>query len=111
MDNSALDFTKSGKGLGDEYADDYANKLMKENADMFLDNDISGVDSQLKKEIDDIFNGVMKNLNQLSNIHFTPKKLTKESKIRTQNVASLQMEEAIPIGIAQGSLKSAKEVF
>jgi U3 small nucleolar RNA-associated protein MPP10 len=89
MDNSALDFTKSGKGLGDQYADDYANKLMKENGELFLDNDISGVDSALKKEIDDIFNGVMKNLNSLSNIHFTPKKLTKESKIRTQNVASL----------------------
>ena len=83
MDENALDFTKSGKGLGDQYADDYANKLMKENPDIFLDNDISGVDSGLKKEIDEIFNGLMRNLNQLSNIHFTPKRLTKESTIRT----------------------------
>jgi hypothetical protein len=83
MDDFALDFTKANKGLGDQYADDYANKLMKENPDVFLDNDISGVDSGLKKEIDDIFNGLMRNLNQLSNIHFTPKTLTKESKIRT----------------------------
>ena len=83
MDENALDFTKSGKGLGDQYADDYANKLMKENPDIFLDNDISGVDSGLKKEIDEIFNGLMRNLNQLSNIHFTPKRLMKESTIRT----------------------------
>ena len=53
----------------------------------------------------------MRNLNQLSNIHYTPKKLTKESQIRTQNVPALQLEEAIPIGVSQGKLKSAKEVF
>lgn len=78
-----LDFTKSGKGLGDEYADDYAKKLMAENKDVFLDNDLTGVDSALKHEIDDLFNGLMRNLNQLSNIHFTPKRMTKETKIRT----------------------------
>ena len=106
-----LDFTNSGKGLGDEYADDYAKKLMAQNKDVFLDNDLSGVDSALKHEIDDIFNGLMRNLNQLSNIHFTPKKLTKETTIRTQNVPSLTMEEAIPIGVSTGTTKSAREVF
>lgn len=58
-----LDFTKSGKGLGDEYADDYAKKLMAENPDVFLDNDITGADARLKKDIDDLFNGLMRNLN------------------------------------------------
>jgi U3 small nucleolar ribonucleoprotein component len=62
-DKFTLDFTKSHKGLGDQYADDYANKLMTENPDVFLDNDITGADSGLKKEIDDIFNGLMRNLN------------------------------------------------
>jgi U3 small nucleolar ribonucleoprotein component len=46
-----LNFQKSGKGLGDEYADDYAKKLMDQNKDVFLDNDVTGVDSELKKEI------------------------------------------------------------
>ena len=82
-DKFTLDFTKSNKGLGDQYADDYANKLMAENPDVFLDNDITGADSGLKKEIDELFNGLMRNLNQLSNIHFTPKSLTKETTIRT----------------------------
>jgi hypothetical protein len=63
MDDFALDFTKSGKGLGDQYAEEYQSKLMKENPDLFLDNDVAGVDSSIKKEIDDIFNGLMRNLN------------------------------------------------
>jgi U3 small nucleolar ribonucleoprotein component len=53
----------------------------------------------------------MKNLNQLSHIHYVPKKITKESHIRTQNVPALQMEEAIPIGVSTGTTKSAHEVF
>ena len=84
---------------------------MAENPDVFLDNDITGADAGLKKEIDDLFNGLMRNLNQLSNVHFTPKRMTKESTIRTQNVPALQLEEAIPIGVSQGQTKSAREVF
>jgi len=110
-DKFTLDFTKSNKGLGDHYADDYANKLMAENPDVFLDNDITGADAGLKKDIDDLFNGLMRNLNQLSNIHFTPKRLTKEATIRTQGVAALMLEEAIPIGVSTGMNKTAREVF
>ena len=58
-----LNFQKSGKGLGDEYADDYAKKLMDQNKDVFLDNDVTGADSALKKEIETMFDGVMRNLN------------------------------------------------
>ena len=110
-DMTLLDFTKSGKGLGDEYADDYAKKLQAENPDVFLDNDVTGADAGLKKDIDDLFNGLLRNLNQLSNVHFTPKRLTKETTIRTQNVPALQLEEAIPIGVSEGQTKSAREVF
>lgn len=104
MDDVALNFTKSSKGLGDQYAEDYANKLMAQNPDVFLDQDIHGADSGLKKEIDEIFTGLMRNLNQLSNIHFTPKAMKKESKIRTQNVAALALEEAIPINVSNSNL-------
>jgi hypothetical protein len=58
-----LNFQKSGKGLGDEYADDYAKKLMDQNKDVFMDNDVTGADSALKKEIETMFDGVMRNLN------------------------------------------------
>ena len=62
-DDFTLDFTKSKRGLGDEYADDYSKKLAGMNPDAFLDDDLTGPDSKLKKEIDEIFNGLMKNLN------------------------------------------------
>ena len=55
-----LNFTKSGKGLGDEYAEDYSKKLAEINKDVFLDTD---PDAPIKREIDDIFNGLMRNLN------------------------------------------------
>ena len=111
LEEHQIQFTKSGKGLGEQYADEYASKLMAQNPDVFLDNDVSGADTALKKEIDDIFEGLMRNLNQLSNIHFTPKRMTKESTIRTQNVPALQLEEAIPIGVSEGKTKTAREVF
>ena len=107
-DDFQLKFTK-GEGLAEQYADDYANKLLAANPDVF--NDVAGADSEAKKEIDDLFDSLMRNLNQLSNIHYVPKRKTKEAGIRTQNVPALQMEEALPIGVSQGQTKSAKEVF
>ena len=84
LDNDfTLDFLKNKEGLGESYAKDYQKKLMDMNKDVFLDNDLAGADSALKKEVDSLFNGLMRNLNQLSNIHFTPKRLTKETTIRT----------------------------
>lgn len=84
---------------------------MAQNPDVFQDTDVTGADANLKKEIDDIFDGLMRNLNQLSNIHFTPKRKTKETTIRTQNVPALQLEEAIPIGVSDAKSKTAREVF
>jgi hypothetical protein len=63
LDDFTLDFTRSNKGLGDQYADDYAKKLFAQNKDVFFDNDITGADTGLKKEIEEIFNGLMRNLN------------------------------------------------
>lgn len=111
QDDFTLEFTKSNKGLGDQYADEYARKLFAQNKDVFDESDLTGADSALKHEIDNMFNGLMRNLNQLSNVHFTPKRLTKETTIRTQNVPSLKLEEAIPIGVSMGNSKSAKEIF
>lgn len=108
QDDFELEFTK-GEGLADRYARDHANKLLEANPDVF--NDLTGADSAVKKEIEDLFDGLMRNLNQLSHIHYVPKRKTKEAGIRTQNVAALQMEDALPIGVSQGQTKSAKEVF
>ena len=37
--------------------------------------------------------------------------MTKESTIRTQGVAALKLEEAIPIGVSTGMQQTAREVF
>lgn len=65
-DEDQFDFTKSKKGLGEIYEDDYRKKLLKGSDDpnAFLRGTdlLTGVDSSLKKEID----GLMRTLfNQL----------------------------------------------
>ena len=101
IDDFSLNFTKSSKGLGDQYADDYQKKFAEKNPDAFLDDSLTGPDAGVKKEIDEIFNDLMRNLNQLSNINFVPKSVKKEAKIRTQNVPAIQLEEALPIGVSK----------
>jgi len=59
-----FDFTKSKKGLGELYEDDYKKRLLKEDPNSFLNGKdlLAGVDSALKQEI----NGLMRGLfNQL----------------------------------------------
>lgn len=79
-DDFQLHFVK-GKGLGEQYADDYANKLFNENDGVF--NEVAGPDTEVKKDIEKIFDGLMRNLNQLSNINYVPRRKTKEVEIRT----------------------------
>jgi hypothetical protein len=51
-------------------------------------------------------------LDQLSNLHFTPRPAEAEAGISTQNVPSLMIEDAIPIAVnAKGQSKSARETF
>ena len=101
IDDFSLNFTKSSKGLGEQYADDYQKKFAEKNPDVFLDDSLTGPDAGIKKEIDETFNDLMRSLNQLSNVNFVPKSLKKEAKIRTQNVPSIQLEEALPIGVSK----------
>ena len=81
-----LSFTKSGKGLGDVYADEFAKKMDSMNPDAFLS---TAEDGPLKTQVEEIFTNVMRSLNQLSHVHFTPKKITEKAAIRTQNVAAI----------------------
>ena len=49
-----MDFTKNKKGLGDLYQDDLQKKLLALNSDAFLENEMSGPDAALKREIEDV---------------------------------------------------------
>ena len=59
-DDNGFDFTKSKKGLGELYEDDYRKKLLKNDPNAFLlqGNDLTGADGALKKEI----SGLMRTL-------------------------------------------------
>jgi hypothetical protein len=54
---------------------------LNENPDVF--NELAGPDTEMKKDIEKIFDGLMRNLNQLSNVNYVPKTMTKEVEIRT----------------------------
>jgi U3 small nucleolar RNA-associated protein MPP10 len=57
-DEDQFEFTKSKKGLGDVYEDEYRKKLLEEDPNAFLNNEFTGVDSSLKKEIDQLMKGL-----------------------------------------------------
>ena len=57
-DDDAFDFTKSKKGLGEIYEEDYKKRIMAHDPNAYLHNDLSGTDSAIKNEIDSL----MKNL-------------------------------------------------
>jgi hypothetical protein len=67
-----MDFTKSGKGLGELYADDLRKSLVHSNPEAFLEELLSGPDAPLKREIEDISKELFQSLEQLSNFHFVP---------------------------------------
>jgi U3 small nucleolar ribonucleoprotein component len=52
-DENAVDFSKSKKGLGELYEDDYRKKLVSNDPNAYLlqGNDLTGTDAALKKEI------------------------------------------------------------
>ena len=76
-----MDFTKSKKGLGELYADDMASKLLSANPEAFLEAELSGPDAPLKREIEDIAYELFQSLEQLSNMHYTPRAPKSEAKI------------------------------
>lgn len=59
-DDDLFEFTKSKKGLGELYEDEYRKKILKNDPSAYLlsSNDLTGADAQAKQEIQQL----MKNL-------------------------------------------------
>lgn len=74
-EDNGIEFGKSKRGLGELYEEDYRRKLVSNDPNAFLlaGNDLTGADSILKKEISDLIRGLFYQLDQLSNLHFTPR--------------------------------------
>lgn len=72
-DEIEMDFTKSKKGLGDQYADDLTKRLASINPESFLEQELSGPDGALKREIEDLSKDLFQSLEILCNFHYTPR--------------------------------------
>ena len=104
-EEDGFEFTKSKKGLGELYEDDYRKKLLKNDPNAYLlqGNDLTGADAAIKKEIAQIMHGLFYQLDSLSNLHFTPRPANlSDTQISTQNVPSLMIEDALPISVSTG---------
>jgi len=72
-EDSLFDFTKSKKGLGDLYEEDYRKKLLSSGEHEYKDDSLNGgIDTSLKKEISELQRSLFHQLDQLSNFNFTP---------------------------------------
>ena len=106
-----MDFTKAKKGLGDLYADDMTKRLLQIQPEAFLESELAGPDAPLKREIEEISKALFQSLETLSNFHYTPSAPKTDVQIQSQNVPALMLEEAVPMNVSKGNVKSAHEVF
>ncbi|CAI9280394.1 unnamed protein product [Lactuca saligna] len=98
-----LDENQSKKGLGEIYADEYAQKTgLVSQALTFSD--------EQKKEASVLFKKLCLKLDALSHFHFTPKPVIEDMSIQT-NVPALAMEEIAPLAVSDAAMLAPEEVF
>jgi len=97
-----VDTEKSSRGLGDIYAAEYARKVLGVKDD----------DAEVAKrlEVEALFAKVCNRLDMLSNFHFTPKVAVEEIQIKP-NVAAIQMEETLPMGVSEEQTSAPQDVL
>ncbi|KAI3499436.1 hypothetical protein L1887_35236 [Cichorium endivia] len=98
-----LDENQSKKGLGEIYADEYAQKTG------LVSQALSFSDEQ-KKEASVLFKKLCLKLDALSHFHFTPKPVIEDMSIQT-NVPALAMEEIAPLAVSDAAMLAPEEVF
>jgi len=97
----ALNFEKSRIGLGDVYAKQYEAELLGHKTDAEKE-----VDKE-KAEAKKLFAKLMYKLDLLSNAHFTPRPPMLGE--QHSKVASLKMEETIPLMVSDATLQAPEE--
>ncbi|CAD7962378.1 unnamed protein product [Amoebophrya sp. A25] len=102
-DEEVLNFAKSRVGLGDIYAQQYEEEVFGQGSKQ--DEKISR-EKQICKEL---FGKLMYKLDQLCNAHFTPKPMTIAG-ASSNSVASIQMEEAVPIAMSASTQAAPSEI-
>jgi U3 small nucleolar RNA-associated protein MPP10 len=102
-----LDDTKSKKGLGDIYADDYVAQKHLAKTGARLDEE---KEEPIVVEARALFAALATKLDALSNFHFAPKPVVEEMQIKT-DAPALQVEEVAPLMVSEASRKAPEEVF
>jgi len=98
-----MDYEKSKKGLAEQYEDDYKVAHLGYSA--------NPEEEAAREEIDELFVDLFYKLDSLSNAHFTPKPVSAESKITTQNVSAIMIEDKTPVMASEAQTKTAKETY
>ncbi len=100
---SEVSTEKSKIGLGEVYAQDFEQR--------FLGAAASGEEEKKKQELQlmQLWKALCHKLDSLSNFHFTPKPVVRDMEVRP-NVAAINMEEVIPMGVSSSSAVAPEEV-
>mmetsp|Transcript_92991 Transcript_92991/g.165368 ORF Transcript_92991/g.165368 Transcript_92991/m.165368 type:complete len:692 (+) Transcript_92991:39-2114(+) len=98
-----LNFEKSRIGLGDVYAKQYEAELLGHTTDA------EKKDDKEKAEAKKLFAKLMYKLDMLSNAHFTPRPPVLGGSADSK-VASLKMEETIPLMVSDATLQAPEEL-
>lgn len=98
-----LDHNKSKRSLGDVYEDQF----MKEAG---LRAEAASAETREAAAVEDLFADICRDLDALSNFHYTPKELVPELAV-VKNVPVVRMEEATPLLVSDAQLLTAEEVY
>ncbi|CAM8937094.1 unnamed protein product [Rhodiola kirilowii] len=98
-----LDETKSKKGLGEIYEDEYVQKTNPDDAP------ISSSD-ELKKEAGMLYKKICLELDALSHFHFAPKPVIEEMTIQS-NLPAITMEEVAPVAVSDAAMLAPEEIY
>jgi len=100
-----LNFEKSRVGLGDVYAKQYETQMLGHTSEAKVKEDKD------KTEMKALFAKLMHKLDLLTNAHFTPQPpMLGADGQQLEKVASLKMEETIPLLVSDASLKAPEEL-
>ncbi|KAL5204074.1 hypothetical protein ABZP36_008945 [Zizania latifolia] len=98
-----LDESKSKKGLGELYEEDYAQKAGLAAAPLSISN-------EMKKDANTLFKRICLKLDALSHFHFAPKPVIEDMSIQA-NVPALAMEEIAPVAVSDAAMLAPEEIF
>ena len=100
-----LSAEKSKSGLGDVYEAEYLQRAMGASSEK------DKKEQRLEEEVKTLFNELRRQLDSLSNFHYTPTAEVEELDVESKpNVPALSMEEVLPTAVSESQQKAPEEV-